>query len=382
MAVFTGGSGNDWFNATGGTFWGFTGGTPEEVMDNLADTIFGGAGNDTIRGGKGGDLIQGGTGDDEIRAAPVGSSLGIDTVEGGAGNDIIFADTSAFIFGGAGNDVIIAEMSRGEVEGGAGADRLDGVDGGGALSYRNSPAGVTLHVNEGTASGGDATGDDIGGFASVIGSAFADRITAWGNSYGARIDGLAGNDRLTSGRDRDNLFGGLGNDTLNGMDGSDRLDGGAGHDILIGGQGLDVLLGGAGHDLLRGDSGNDTLSGGTGNDTLRGGDGLDVLTGGGGADVFLFLSVRASAGTDRITDFGAGDVIALDATVFSALGVSITASEFRIGTAAQDGDDRLIYDPVAGRLRFDADGTGGTAAVILARLSGAPDFAFGDIVLI
>ena len=47
----------------------------------------------------------------------------------------------------------------------------------------------------------------------------------------------------------------------------------------------------------------------------------------------------------------------------------IQAGEFVIGMAAQDGDDRLVYDQASGRLFYDADGNGAGAAVLLAQLS-------------
>ena len=35
---------------------------------------------------------------------------------------------------------------------------------------------------------------------------------------------------------------------------------------------------------------------------------------------------------------------------------------FQLGTAALDGDDRILYDPTTGALRYDVDGTGAAAA--------------------
>jgi serralysin len=43
--------------------------------------------------------------------------------------------------------------------------------------------------------------------------------------------------------------------------------------------------------------------------------------------------------------------------------------EFRIGAAAQDADDHIIYNDVTGALSFDVDGTGAAAAVQFAQLS-------------
>ena len=78
-----------------------------------------------------------------------------------------------------------------------------------------------------------------------------------------------------------------------------------GEDILNGTAGNDSdLQGGAGRQTINGLGGDDVLAGGADNDSLRGGGGDDTLTGGAGDDVFRFA---ASAGSDRITDFGTGD---------------------------------------------------------------------------
>jgi Ca2+-binding RTX toxin-like protein len=73
-----------------------------------------------------------------------------------------------------------------------------------------------------------------------------------------------------------------------------------------------------------------------------------------------------------ITDFNvADDTILLDQDIFSSsLGLgNISAGEFVIGTAAQDANDRIIYDSDTGALYYDSDGNGGTAAIQFATLN-------------
>jgi Ca2+-binding RTX toxin-like protein len=48
---------------------------------------------------------------------------------------------------------------------------------------------------------------------------------------------------------------------------------------------------------------------------------------------------------------------------------NISAGEFVIGTAAQDANDRIIYDSNTGALFYDNDGVGGNAQVQFATLS-------------
>jgi GH24 family phage-related lysozyme (muramidase) len=67
-------------------------------------------------------------------------------------------------------------------------------------------------------------------------------------------------------------------------------------------------------DLILGSNGKNVLSGNTGADILAGLKGADTLTGGAGADLFVFSTIKDSAGNacDMVTDFGTGaDRIAL-----------------------------------------------------------------------
>src|SRR5207253_3942460 len=90
-----------------------------------------------------------------------------------------------------------------------------------------------------------------------------------------------------------------------GNNGDDTINAGDGNDIVSGGNGNDTLNGGPGNDTLNGNKGDDRLSGGTGN---------DILTGGSGHDTFVF---GPSSGQDTVTDFGTGDHIEFDTTVFA-----------------------------------------------------------------
>ena len=90
------------------------------------------------------------------------------------------------------------------------------------------------------------------------------------------LDGLAGDDTITTGDYADTIYAGDGNDRLYAGAGDDALNGGTGNDTLYAGAGDDVLNGGDGNDNLYGESGNDTLVGGTGNDGLYGGAGDDT----------------------------------------------------------------------------------------------------------
>ncbi|MCJ8157947.1 VCBS domain-containing protein [Sphingomonas sp. LaA6.9] len=148
-------------------------------------------------------------------------------------------------------------------------------------------------------------------------------------------------------------------------------------DVLFGGAGIDVIFGGTGDDTLFGQGGADQLNGDAGNDTLYGG---------AGADFFVFLT--KSDGVDMITDFSVvDDTIRLEnsgADGFSALTTlgTLNSAAFYAGGAAHDADDRIIYNPVDGKLYYDADGNGAGAAIHLATLGTGLAITNTDFVVI
>ena len=200
--------------------------------------------------------------------------------------------------------------------------------------------------------------------------------------------GDLGNDELIGNNVANVLTGNGGSDQISGGAGADTLLGGAGGDTLTGGGGGDTLTGAGGGDTLTGSGGADNLSGGAGVDTLNGGGGHDVMNGGSSADVFLFNSALGPAATDVINSFvAADDTIGLDNDIFTALGTAtgtLAGSRFKANAdgAATDGDDRIVYDTTSGELFYDADGSGGGAAVLFATLTGAPTVTAADFVVV
>jgi Ca2+-binding RTX toxin-like protein len=191
--------------------------------------------------------IDGGSGDDRISVA---DSVLVDAViRGGNGHDKLR--------GGGGNDTLVGGTGHDQIEGGAGEDSLDGGQGHDKLSGGDGNDYLQGGVGHDALSGG--AGDD-------------------------ELCGDVGDDKLSGGDGNDNLLGGDGKDSLSGDAGNDELDGGKGHDKLKGGDGEDSLLGGEGHDEIFGDAGNDWLDGGDGHDKLSGGLGDDRLKGGAGND--------------------------------------------------------------------------------------------------
>jgi hypothetical protein len=244
-------------------------------------------------------IIHGSAFDDSFSAGPLSCTLygglGDDTLTGQEGGDGLFGGIGAdYLFGGVGIDLMFGGNGDDTMYGGTGSDVIKG-------------------GNDADAIHGDVSDD--------------------------RLFGLAGTDLLW------------------GDDGNDSLAGGADFDTLNGGTGADTLSGDAGSDGLSGGEGKDVLNGGDGDDFLRGGLGRDTLTGGAGIDTFNFNYLGA-VNADRIVDFVVGtDRISLSSGTFPAVHANLDAQEFRLGTAALDGDDRILYDSATGRLYYDPDGT-------------------------
>ena len=88
------------------------------------------------------------------------------------------------------------------------------------------------------------------GTVSVTVTGVADGVSVDGGNGADRIEGGAGEDVLSGGNGSDIVFGDDGHDVLSGGNGDDFLWGGDGRDVLRGGHGPDMLEGGAGGDLF------------------------------------------------------------------------------------------------------------------------------------
>ena len=428
--------GNDYIDAKGGD-----------------DTINGGDGNDAIIGGTGADTIDGGAGLDtvlydssatgvtidllnntasggdaqgdtltnieHVRGSNGGDDMltgdannnnlfgfaGDDTLDGGEGNDFLSAGVGTdTLLGGIGNDVLV---------GGAGADVLNGGGGLDTAHYGSSAGGVTINLETGLISGGDATGDTFISIERVYGSnTAADNLT--GNNLANLLFGFGGDDNLTGGGGNDYLNGGDGVDTILGGDGNDTVVGGAGADVLNGGAGIDTanyststagvtaslatgsgtggdaagdslidierIYGSAtGGDDLTGDNGNnllftyggdDTANGGGGNDLIRGGDGADTLNGDAGND-----TLEGGAGAD-ILNGGAGTDVASYAR--STTGVTVNLATGVNSGAEAVGDTYIDIERVDGSSTQADNLTGDALDNLLFGLGGADTLNGGD----
>jgi len=337
-----------------------TGNIGNDSLSGLAglDTLHGGAGNDTLNGGDGNDLLNGDAGNDSLL--------------GGAGNDDLN--------GGDGTDILVGDAGADRLRGGAGADRFvltSAADSG----ITNATRDVILDFVAGTdkidLSQIDANPNQ-GGNQSFAWIADAATFTARGQLR-YRVD-LGNNQVIVEGNTDGN------NATAEfsiaitpmtdaaGLQASDFIGvtsgGGNQPQNPTGGQ---TLNGTGGRNTLTGTSLADTINGLGGNDTLNGGLGNDTLTGGTGRDVFSFTTSPDVGNVDTITDYNvANDTIWLSRAVFTNIGnanTTLSTAAFVVGVQAADASDRIIYNNLTGALSWDADGTGGAAAVQFAQLS-------------
>jgi serralysin len=146
-----------------------------------------------------------------------------------------------------------------------------------------------------------------------------------------------------------------------------------------------LLYGFGGNDEFIGSGSQDYIYGGSGSDTIDGGAGDDFLYGESGSDIFVFNS---ATGVDTIADYTVeDDSMQLSKAIFTGLGDigALSSDEFVSGaglTAAADGTDRIVYDTTSGNLYYDADGSGGDAAVQIATFTGTPDLLSSEFAII
>ncbi|HEY9346885.1 MAG TPA: calcium-binding protein, partial [Inquilinus sp.] len=251
------------------------------------DHLYGSAGADSLNGMNGVDTV-----DYSLSAGPV-TVIDIQGSMGDAAGDRLYY--IEIKIGSNFNDVLVgtdpsnfSPDGADVLEGGAGADRLDGRDGIDTASYAHSAAGVTVSLATGVASGGDAQGDVFVSFENLWGSAFADTLA-----------GDAGSNTLEGGAGADALHGGAGIDTASYAHSAAGVQVDLSSGIPTGGDaagdsfsGIENLIGSGHDDVLKAGFVGSTLSGGAGDDTLKAdwGNQADVFDGGAGFDMVLYTN--------------------------------------------------------------------------------------------
>lgn len=400
--ILIGGNHNSGDTIKGGTGWDWIegrSGTDQLFGGDQADSIFGGDSNDTIYGGAGIDFLEGGGGSDYISGlipnpgtdfknvfdldtagytkstSAVYIKLGDGTAGGGiASGGHATGDSLHYILNVVGskyNDTLIGNDNRNVLEGGAGADTLDGgtksqwTD---FASYARSSESVFASLRDPSSNTGDAFGDVYKNIGGLIGSAHSDILEAGsGDSF---LWGEAGDDILVAGSGFNEFVGGFGLDTFSYRNSHmgltvnltnwklsssyvaddvlvdiEAIQGSSFEDHFVGSTVNDILLGEGGNDVLYGGGGNDALSGEAGNDLIRGGDGLDSLFGGSGFDVLF-----GDGGQDLLD--GGEDRDRVDYT-YAQKSVTVDLENTTANTGEAAGDSYISVEGVKGSIYSD-----------------------------
>jgi serralysin len=195
-------------------------------MDDFANRLVGGAGDDVLYGEGGGDQLFGNDGFDTVSYAFAPSGVymfytDLGNATGDAAGDTFFSSIECivgssfndFIGTGSLNDTLAGGGGDDVLQGFAGGDKFYGNDGFDTVSYSLAGASVYVFFADLGNATGDARGDtEFSSIESIIGSNFDDVIG---------LGGFA-----------DTLIGGAGNDTLFGLGGNDTLWGGIGNDLF------------------------------------------------------------------------------------------------------------------------------------------------------
>jgi Ca2+-binding RTX toxin-like protein len=394
-----------------------------------ADALYGGAGDDHLISGPPGDApnyLVGGPGNDEYVV-----DLGDAVVEKvGEGFDTIRAQTnfvlnefaeiellsttddldtaSIFLIGNEFDQTLRGNAGNNYLDGAGGANILIGLGGNDTMIVKAGDT-VVEAVGGGFDNVAARTSYVLAPDAEVEVLSTADHggtdpITLVGNGFAQSLIGNNGNNYLDGGgaphsgaNDVDILQGRGGNDVMLVYPGDVvRENVGEGFDwvvsrsdyILTPGAEVEVLMTTDQASTqalnLTGNEFGQVVAGNEGANQLDGKLGNDLLLGFGGADAFIFSARFGNDNIDTIGDMVSGvDQIWLSNSIFTGLASgALPESAFRIGTAAQDADDRIIYDPATGNLLFDSDGAGGAAALHFAILRGAPTIAASDFLVI
>ena len=401
------------------------------LVGNGSSALAGRAGNDTYILTSAGDTITEGVnaGTDHVQSSfsyTLGAGLELLTLTGSAAingngnnanNTLVGNSAVNALAGGNGNDLLIGGLGADAMNGGAGNDIYFVENVGDTVT--DSTGSDTVNSTITYTLGASIERLILGGVTAIngVGNGLVNTLT--GNGVANSLSGLGGNDTLSGLGGNDILNGGAGADTMSGGGGNDLyvVDNAADVTVEIGnavGGGVDTVqssitralganienltltgsaaLNGTGNNIantLLGNTGANVLSGLNGADQIHGGLGNDTLIGGVGLDKFVFDTTANSAtNTDTINDFTpVDDVIWLNNAVFTAFVTdgAVSAANVRIGAGidtAADANDFLIYNSTTGQLRYDADGNGIGASVLVATLSGAPALTVADFLIV
>jgi Ca2+-binding RTX toxin-like protein len=217
-------------------------------------SVYGNSANNVFTMGVGSQYVSGGSGVDTVSYAYASAGVGVDlwtqTYDGEAADDTLASIEN--LTGSAYDDVLRTLGTASVIDGGAGADTMEG-RAGNDIYYVDNSGDLVIEI-----AGGGIDEVRIRNLASYTLPGFVEKLTNTTNyMFTGTGNGLA--NELNGGTTTDHLSGAGGNDTLNGGDGDDELHGDGEHDILNGGSGSDLMYGGEGNDTYFVDCVGDTI---------------------------------------------------------------------------------------------------------------------------
>ena len=235
------------------TIYGLGGDDLIEGGDN-DDSIIGGLGADTIRGGDGNDTIVSSNGPDPDHD---GANLGVaeadltvtDEIYGGDGDDRINmgddlpAGNNSISYGEAGNDSITGRGAVQYIDGGTGADYMQG-SGGATVYIVDNFGDQTVELSSDVMGPGNTATGDIDEVRSSVSWALLSWTAAGGENQIENLTLTGGGNASATGNEVGNvILGNAGSNRINGMGGDDTLTGGGSADIF-------QFSPGGGHDVI------------------------------------------------------------------------------------------------------------------------------------
>lgn len=217
-------------------------------------SVTGTSANNLFIMGTGAQSVIGSTGIDTISYAfttAVEVDLWTVTLGGEAADDYMTGIEN--LTGSSYDDVLRALGTQSIIDGGAGADTMEGRNGSDIYYVDNSGDTVI------EAAGGGTDEVRIRNLSTYTLPAYVEKLTNSTNYYGFIGIGNSQSNEINGGAYLDYLHGGDGHDTLNGGDGDDELHGDGEHDIMNGGAGSDIMYGGTGNDVYYVESAGDTV---------------------------------------------------------------------------------------------------------------------------
>jgi len=206
------------------------------VTGNSAGNVFiMGTGVQSVIGSSGSDTVS------YAYTAAVDVDLLSMTLGGEAGDD--YMSSIENLTGSAHDDVLRALGTASIIDGGPGADTMEGRNGG-DIYYVDNAGDLVIE-----AAGGGSDEVRIRNLSSYTLPVYVEKLTNFTN-YAFTGTGNSQSNELNGGTTVDYLHGGDGHDTLNGGAGDDELHGDNDHDILNGGSGSDAMYGGYGNDVF------------------------------------------------------------------------------------------------------------------------------------